>query len=56
MIELKFTGKCEGCMHSELEITGVTVYQNVKVWNVHCIHDYACEEMLKKFRGEQKDG
>lgn len=55
MIELKFTGKCEGCKYANLELVPVALGKE-KLWGVRCIHDYACEAMLKKSLGERKDG
>ena len=54
MIELKFTGKCEGCTYADLELVPVALGKK-KLWGVRCIHDYACEAMLTKSFNNQKE-
>lgn len=48
MIELKFTGMCEGCKHASLKL-GYEEYQAMfdveKVWHARCIHAEACDDI-----------
>ncbi len=51
MIELKFTGICEGCKHSELELEDDSYYEyddECKIWRVSCIHEEVCRMWRQK--------
>lgn len=57
MIEIKQTGMCRDCASIHLEIDWNELRNcdgtSVKVWKVKCIHQDACEEMMRKVRGEK---
>ena len=47
MIELKFTGICEGCREADLEFK--TMFSGTdKIWAVACKHDGACDRAYRK--------
>lgn len=52
MVDLIFTGKCDGCECAELELEETDMFYGSK-WEVHCTHEDACERMEKKQEGEQ---
>ena len=47
MIELKFTGLCEGCRQADLKLN--TVYAGTDVtWEAECKHKNACDRAYRK--------
>lgn len=47
MIEIKFTGMCEGCQYADLEAHRFITNTGYK-WIVSCNHNNACERMKMK--------
>ena len=47
MIEIKFTGMCEGCQYADLEAHRFRTNTGYK-WVVSCDHNDACERMISK--------
>lgn len=47
MIEIKFTGMCEGCQCADLEAHQLITNSGYK-WVVLCNHNNACERMKAK--------
>ena len=51
MIEIKFTGMCEGCQNADLEAHSLRTNTGYK-WIVTCSHNEACERMMAKMEAE----
>jgi len=57
MIELRFTGMCEGCQHADLKLVEENSYadfQRYKEWYAKCIHESACLAMKDKTVSREK--
>lgn len=63
MIELMFTGKCNGCKCADLELDYFTIESfddpDGKEWTVRCIHEDACARgfylgRISREKGEDK--
>lgn len=51
MIELKFTGMCEGCKHASLKLEYEdysAMFEVSKVWHARCIHAEACDDIKNR--------
>ena len=48
MINLEFTGMCEGCNRSELRLTKEESFNGERVWFINCEHRLACLRMAGK--------
>ena len=47
MIEIKFTGMCEGCQHADLEVHRFRADTGDR-WLVFCSHKNACDRIMAK--------
>ena len=54
-IELSFTDMCEGCAYAELEIDSLHYDFNKKLWEVHCIHHDACNQMAIRVKNKMQE-
>ena len=52
MIELKFSGMCDGCGCADLEVDYIQPILGTKVWKVKCIHREACMSARQKLVDE----
>ena len=51
MIEINFTGMCEGCQNADLEAHRLITHAGYK-WVVLCSHNNACERMKAKMEAK----
>lgn len=55
MIEIKYTGMCEGCTCSDLELSDIRSNDGERMWFLHCNHKSACEAMKRKAKSKSKE-
>ena len=59
MVELKFTGFCEGCKCSELELYKIETLGEGTAWSVRCRHRQACilarQHLVKEMDAKTKE-
>ena len=54
MIDIKYSGMCEGCQYADLEFDCAELNTGEKIWHIRCIHTIACLVMKEKTRQEPK--
>ena len=52
MINLEFTGMCEGCEIADLELATQEFFSGKRVWTVSCSHRRACLTARDKIKDE----
>lgn len=60
MIEIKFTGMCEGCKHADIDLQRIDIEcldksKKETQWAAFCTHREACEEMQKRIIKKNRD-
>ena len=53
MIELVFTGGCEGCNQADVEVEKIDTFYGESEYLVRCIHENACER-IREMQGRTK--
>ena len=51
-IEIQFSGMCEGCNKSDLNLYSFNTTMGGTKWFIRCAHEDACNRMLKLAKGE----